>query len=213
MIIYVITNKLTGKQYVGQTIQTLEKRWSRHGWHCTTAGRRMPISDAIGRYGKENFSIETLKNCSSLDDMNFWEKYYVNTLNTWVPNGYNLKAGNGSGACSDEIKKKISRSNKGRKVSQETRDKLSKSHKGIRMSDETRRKLSNINKGKPLSELARENSIKASSKTYELILADGNHQIITNMAEFARNNGYSKSKLCELVRRKRHQYRGITRHE
>lgn len=210
MIVYVITNLITGKQYVGQTIQTLSKRWARHGWHCTTSARRMPISDAIGKYGKENFTIKELKVCDSIEELNHWEMYYANTLNTWVPNGYNLKAGDGKGSMSEATRQKISQSNKGRYVSQETRKRLSESHKGIKMKDSTKKILSNLHKGKPLPELARRNSLEAITKTYHLVLADGTKEVVTNMAAYARMHGHSVSKLSELVTGKRKQYKGIT---
>lgn len=48
---------------------------------------------------------------------------------------------------SDEHKKKISESNKGRIVSEETRKKMSESRKGIKLSEETRKKMSESKKG------------------------------------------------------------------
>lgn len=53
---------------------------------------------------------------------------------------------------SEETKKKISESQKGKKMSEETRRKMSESQKGKKMSEETRRKLSESHKGKHPSE-------------------------------------------------------------
>lgn len=35
MFIYLITNNVNGKQYVGQTTKTIEERWKRHCWQST----------------------------------------------------------------------------------------------------------------------------------------------------------------------------------
>jgi len=53
-IIYIITNKITGKQYVGQTIQKLNRRW---GQHITNAknGLDYLIYRSMRKHGVENF--------------------------------------------------------------------------------------------------------------------------------------------------------------
>lgn len=53
---------------------------------------------------------------------------------------------------SEEVRKKISESNKGRKLSKEHKKKLSKSHKGKILSEETKKKMSESHKGKSFSE-------------------------------------------------------------
>ena len=53
---------------------------------------------------------------------------------------------------SEETKRKISKSHKGKIINKETRKKMSEAHKGKKASIETRKKLSNIHKGKKLSE-------------------------------------------------------------
>lgn len=90
--IYLITNLLNSKKYVGQTIGSIEKRFSRHCWLCTSKNN-MPIAVAIKKYGKQNFKIELLEQVDTLEEANekevFWSLYY----NTMSPNGYNLKVG------------------------------------------------------------------------------------------------------------------------
>jgi hypothetical protein len=58
-----------------------------------------------------------------------------------VPNGYNLRAGQGCGIMSDITKRKISIANTGKIVSEETKYKQSKAHKGIPQSPITIEKL------------------------------------------------------------------------
>lgn len=211
MLVYLIKNTISGKQYVGQTVRTLDERWKRHGWKSTTGSRRMPISDAMGKYGKENFTISLLKTCDTLDDLNYWERWYVDNLNTWVPNGYNLKAGNGRGACSEELKQKIARANTGKVASIETKNKLSLSHLGVKHSLERNIAKSQYMKGRPLSAAAKANSIKSTVKAYTVIDPMGTVTTITNMAKFCRDFNYNKINFCKLVRGKLDSYRGWTR--
>lgn len=63
--IYKITNKINGKVYIGQTIQSVKDRWHRHCGKKSirSAEMSMHIKRAILKYGKENFIIETIETC------------------------------------------------------------------------------------------------------------------------------------------------------
>jgi group I intron endonuclease len=58
-IIYLIRNRINGKGYVGQTIQTMRKRWSLHKSEAKR-GTDFAICRAIRKHGVANFSIEEL---------------------------------------------------------------------------------------------------------------------------------------------------------
>ena len=97
-IIYKIENKINGKVYIGQTVQSLNNRWYRH---CQLNGlskseSNMHIKRAILKYGKENFSISILERCDS-SILNEREIYYINKYDSFK-NGYNKTTG-GSGKC------------------------------------------------------------------------------------------------------------------
>lgn len=207
MIIYLIKNNINNKKYVGQTIQDINLRFKRH---CdkSKSNMSMPICKAIQKYGKENFSIKILCFCNSLELLNEMEKYYCYLLKTFSPNGYNLKAGNGKGALSQELKNKISLGNKNKIISLETKYKLSESHKGYKVSQATKDKLSKINKGKRGSDLCYQRSIEASSKEYDMISPNGEIIHIKNMAEFCKNNKLSKNKMCSVNTGKLKTYKG-----
>ena len=49
----------------------------------------------------------------------------------------------------EEVRKKMSKSRKGKKATKETKQKMSESHKGRKTTEETRKKLSDAHKGKP----------------------------------------------------------------
>lgn len=91
MIIYCITNKVNGKQYVGQTVRSLEERYSEHCRKLNTV-----VGKAIKKYGKENFDIEILDSSLIIDDLNDKETYWIKEKNTIIPNGYNLCYGGNS---------------------------------------------------------------------------------------------------------------------
>lgn len=97
--IYLITNNITKKQYVGQTRQTIKKRFYQHCYDANKMTSNMYIHKSIRKYGKEYFSIEELKciECSNkkelICNLNSLEKYYINLYHTEIPNGYNLSSG------------------------------------------------------------------------------------------------------------------------
>jgi len=92
MRIYKITNKLNGKQYVGQTKTTLYKRFASHVC-AANRGSTAIIHNAIRKYGKDAFEVELLQECQSFDELDQAERRWIAELNTIAPNGYNVEAG------------------------------------------------------------------------------------------------------------------------
>lgn len=201
MIIYKITNNVNNKLYIGQTTVSLQQRWQRHCW-ASESKKNMPISLAIAKYGKNNFSIEIICTCDSQSELDKKEIYYATLYNTFSPNGYNLRAGNGPGSMSDETKIKISLSNKGKKRSDETRKRLSESHKGHKHAQSTKDKLSMKNKGKIPPDHVREAAIRWNEKSYWVTFPDGTTRHITNMKRFCQTYGLSPSKMCNVAKKR-----------
>lgn len=212
MIVYLITNNLNGKQYVGQTTKSIDTRFRRHCW-ASEYIKNMPICLAIKKYGKENFSIEALAKCDNQEALDALESYYAKKLNTFSPNGYNLKAGKGRGAMSEETKEKIRQANLGKKASIETRKKLSESHKGIRLSDEAKAKMSQRLKGRKFSpEHLRKIAETRESKTvYQVVSPTGVHHEVRNMKQFCIEHGLQPSNMSEVVNGKVKQHKGWTK--
>lgn len=110
-IIYLITNLVNGKKYVGQTTKDL---FSRFASHCSDK-RNRHISNAINTYGVQKFKVEEIYSAFDLESLNSAEVYFVNYFNSMYPNGYNHRAGgNQNGTCSNELKNKISKAKKGK---------------------------------------------------------------------------------------------------
>ena len=86
--IYKITNRDTGKSYVGQS-NDIERRFKEH----QTVGEksRIPVDIAIQKYGKDSFLYEIIEECN-IDELNVKETYWIQTLDT-VNNGYNCNIG------------------------------------------------------------------------------------------------------------------------
>lgn len=103
--IYLITNNLNNKKYVGQSLD-IEDRWKRHIRDSKKSD--FVIYRAIRKYGIENFSFEVLEECAA-DELNEKEIYWVDKLGTYN-NGYNMTLGGGGSnlgkdCYSDEYKK------------------------------------------------------------------------------------------------------------
>ena len=97
--IYLITNKINGKKYVGQTITTIEYRFKKH-MSNTQKGACPCIYNAVKKYGKDNFSCEQLDFAIAptkkelVNILNELEIYYISKLKTLVDeNGYNIDKG------------------------------------------------------------------------------------------------------------------------
>ena len=107
--IYLVTNNLNGKQYVGQTITNDQKG---HGKLCTAAYRK---------YGKENFSYDVI--CSNINNqatLNFIERFWVKVMDCRIPNGYNIDhGGNSRGKIAVESKYKMRLAKLGKKQTPE----------------------------------------------------------------------------------------------
>lgn len=107
MLIYKLTNKINGKIYIGQTVNTLEVRLQQH-FSPSTAKSNMLVSKAIRKYGRKNFTAEILEQCSSVDELNSKEQYWIKTFNSGDNKiGYNIKLGGFNFERSEELKEKI----------------------------------------------------------------------------------------------------------
>lgn len=121
MYIYIITNLINEKYYIGKTTNPnlhwylSNKRWAaKHG----NPGN-MPIVDAISKYGLDNFAIEILATANNDEELCSLEKLWIGLLNSRNSDcGYNICMG-GEGRvgipCTEDHKRKIGLANKGRK--------------------------------------------------------------------------------------------------
>lgn len=122
MIIYKITNTINGKTYIGQTIQPLQKRWNEH---CVKSNGCKFIKNAIQKYGKENFTVETIDKASNMEELNQKEIYWIKHFKSTDKNiGYNLDSGGKKRKPTAEEIEKVRKYRVGKKHSPETIEKM-----------------------------------------------------------------------------------------
>lgn len=109
MIVYLITNKLNGKRYVGITTQKLQNRINQHIVQKETKRqKKSAISEAIAKHGFENFLVEQIDAAETIQELYEKEKQWIEKLGTFGVE-YNLtKGGDGSHGriLSEESKEK-----------------------------------------------------------------------------------------------------------
>lgn len=95
MFIYRTTNNLNGKQYIGMCS---------HNETGIYLGSGTILKKAIRKYGRENFSRETIQECDSLSELCESEERWIDIENAVEdPNYYNLSRG-GFGGNSNSMK-------------------------------------------------------------------------------------------------------------
>lgn len=161
--IYTITNVLDGKMYVGLALD-VSTRLRKHREYLKRGNHaNIRLQRAWNKYGENSFRFELLEEW--VETMLFcMEHYWATLLNTHDENyGYNIKPTNpyGYSRLSEETKKKISISNKGKKRSTEAKEKTAAAHKGSKRTEDTKRKISEKQKGKVISQETREKLRKA----------------------------------------------------
>lgn len=104
--IYLMTNTITHKYYVGQTLSHRKNRgkyrpfgyMGRFQDHiseaiCNTKKKQCTyLNNAIRLHGKEAFHCELLITCPK-DELDIQEEHYIKEYNSLYPNGYNLTHG------------------------------------------------------------------------------------------------------------------------
>lgn len=90
-LIYIHTNKTTGKKYVGQTSLAPEVRWGKNG----IGYKKHFFYKAIQEYGWDNFTHEIIERDLTNEQADQREKYWIAYYNTLYPNGYNRLSGGG----------------------------------------------------------------------------------------------------------------------
>lgn len=136
-IAYAITNRDSGKAYIGITTQKNHKvRWDHH---CNV-GRR-GIGAAIKKYGRHAFVFEVIASSWDISTLLELEAALILQNGTLSPGGYNLNVGGkGTLQASAETKALIASANSKRIWSDESRVKSSSAMTGRKMPESHRQK-------------------------------------------------------------------------
>lgn len=106
------------------------------------------ISNAIEKYGKNNFYYTVLTVCSTQKIADYWEDYFIVKYDS-INNGYNIKSGGSKGKLSPDTIRKISTARLGTHWGHHT--------------EQTKKKMSSIKTGKVCSNEHKENISKSKS--------------------------------------------------
>lgn len=100
-IIYVITNMVNGKKYIGQTTRTFNQRYKGSGIgaeRVTGCETNSHLASALNKYGAKNFKVDIIEVCGCAEELNEKEKYYIKYYETMdSTKGYNYCEGGGNG--------------------------------------------------------------------------------------------------------------------
>ena len=90
--IYKITNTLNGKVYIGQTIKTIQKRFTQHKNNSNKEHfSQIVLYKAFNKYGIENFTCEEVEEVPN-EELDEREKYWIEYYNSYF-DGYNSTLG------------------------------------------------------------------------------------------------------------------------
>src|SRR5258708_1318781 len=127
--VYLITNTINGKVYVGQTTATLATRWRQHKWEGKQQDASMLISRAIRKYGIEAFNIQEINKAYSQNELDALEIEAIRQYDSTNRNkGYNVLIGGRT--LSVEERKLKGAKRRGIPRSEEVRKKISEGHIG-----------------------------------------------------------------------------------
>lgn len=118
--IYKITNKKSGKFYIGSSDDLNKRKYDhfyelRNGTHINTH-----LKNAYNKDGEENFIFEVIEECGS-DELLIREQYYLDTLKPFRENGYNIATTVGGGNIFKDLsdEQKLEFINKSKRVGTE----------------------------------------------------------------------------------------------
>jgi len=124
--IYVTTNLVDGACYLGQHKGAFNPKY---------LGSGKILKHAISKYGRDNFIVSEIISSETHELLDSFERMGIAFLRTMkcVPRVYNLASG-GSGVCyvtiTDEARRKMSQSHKGRKLPKITCERMAKARLG-----------------------------------------------------------------------------------
>lgn len=150
--IYLITNIIENKNYVGRSVNCFE-RFSKHkSLLRKNIHHNQHLQNSWNKYGNENFIFEIIDECY-IEYLPSLENWWCNMLNVHDREyGYNIEPTGSFGriCASNETKEKIRISNTGKKCSEETKLILREINTGKKCSEETKSILRNNKLNQPI---------------------------------------------------------------
>lgn len=189
--VYVHVNLINGKKYFGITTLDPEKRWRNgNGYYNNTH-----FMSAIKKYGWDNFGHFVLyKNIPIKIAKNIEEMLIREHMSYDRRYGYNKTYGGELEIPTEEARKKMSDSSKGKTPTEKTRRKISEANRGRVFSEETRKKLSDMKPKKSIEAIDPETGLRA--YYFESIMN-------------AERSGFQHGNIIKCCRGERHTHKGF----
>ena len=102
--IYIVTCRVNGKRYVGQTTYPNVERYVNEHAKSASGTSKRPFYRAIRKYGWENFSFVVECTADSKDGLDWLEDEAIRRLGTLLPGGYNARRGGATGSPTIEVR-------------------------------------------------------------------------------------------------------------
>lgn len=212
--VYLITNRVNGKRYVGITCRGYRERFKEH-IHEALNGSKTILHNAIRKYGINNFDLMLLESNVPDELIGGREQHYIALYNTFYASGigYNMTEGGGGMAGykhTEDTKHKISESLQGHKFPESRNRKIQEAMTGRVYKPEWRAALSqsrlgrftkeeNPFYGKHHSEKTKQRVSDANTKHAVLQLDPISHEVLQRFknpkaaGDFVVASGYTKA--------------------
>lgn len=210
-IIYLYTNTINNKKYIGLTKRALSKR---HFDHVKQArqGNNRPFYRAIRKYGMDTFTLEPIACCLTLETAKEAEEALIRQHRSFIEeHGYNLTHG-GEGRFftkeeTENIRKRMTGDKNPMKrpeVAKAVADKLrgrESPSKGKKI--EALSGKNNPRYGKKQNREDVERRAKLLRKKYIALHLDGSTETIDHLEKYCKDNGYSYNSMRHSISDKR----------
>lgn len=155
-IVYMHTNMINDKKYIGITCQMGVRRWRDNGYGYKNS---LHFYSAINKYGWENFDHKVLRENLTKEDAEKEEIELIRFNDTTNRGkGYNIaNGGRALGMHSKETRKKMSESAKARGANYDKLEKMWAVNRNRQYTEEQRRHMSEARMGKIVTQAARAN--------------------------------------------------------
>lgn len=203
--VYMHTNKINCKKYIGQTCMKPTKRWnSGKGYQGNTY-----FWNAIQKYGWDCFDHKIIASNLTKEEADNFERLLIKKLDSTNPNkGYNLQDGGSHGQPSELSRENIRRSAQKRNQNEEWRKKQSESHIGLQTgvnngmygkkhSEESKQKMREASTDKHPSEETRQ-KMKVSHLGEKNVMYGKVHSEKTRQKISEKNKGINNPKIKKV---------------
>lgn len=198
--IYQIKNIINGKIYIGQSMDVLY-RLKRHYKNLINGRHKnRHLQFSFNKYGEENFEYSVLRQVS-IELLDLAEMCFIYILEANVSDkGFNESIGGEGGFLTEEIKRKISISNKKAQNRPEVKEKQRIKKLG----------KNNAMFGKHHTEESLKQMSDSLSKVeYKIIKPDGSTEIIRNLTKYCLDNNLNLRHIFSTITGERNHHKGF----